>query len=43
METPSQWVSNLLHFVTQWMSVVMAVRGRASISSHVQFPRVSPS
>src|SRR6266852_6432209 len=35
-ETPSQWVSNLVHLVTQLMSTVGVSCGRASSSSQVQ-------
>src|SRR5467141_2324610 len=36
IEIPSQTVSNLDHFVTQWMSFVVVWRGSATNSSHVQ-------
>src|SRR2546428_8167743 len=48
-ETPSQWVSNLVHLVTQLMSTVGLSWGRASISSQVQrfgsftFPTIEKS
>jgi hypothetical protein len=32
--TPRQFVSNFDHLVTQWMSTVIAVVGRAMRSSH---------
>src|SRR5438034_1990192 len=35
IEMPSQTVSNLDHFVTQWMSFVVVWRGSAVNSSHV--------
>ena len=34
IDTPSQAVSNLLHFVTQWMSRVTAVVGSEMNSRH---------
>src|ERR1700741_2630807 len=34
--TPSQFVSNFDHLVTQWMSLVIFSRGSATNSSHVQ-------
>src|SRR5881398_1127114 len=48
-ETPSQWVSNLVHLVTQLMSTVGVSWGRASSSSQVQrfgsftFPTIEKS
>src|SRR5260221_4366042 len=36
IETPSQTVSNLLHLVTQWMSLVTVSRGSLRNSSQVQ-------
>src|SRR5262245_2190913 len=36
MLTPSHAVSNLLHFVTQWMSRVICVTGRRMKSLHDQ-------
>src|SRR5438552_19114459 len=36
IETPSQRVPNFDHFVTQWMSVVIDVRGSALNSSQLQ-------
>src|SRR6266852_898477 len=48
-ETPSQWVSNLVHLVTQLMSTVGVSCGRASSSCQVQrfgsftFPSIEKS